>query len=119
MQIFVKTLSDKTITLDVNFSDTIANIKAKIEEKEGLPVRRQKLKLCGKILKNNQMLSQCGVEKDCTLQLSPWCTHVAQHPPESRQITIMTPNGRDINLEVDLSNTIGDLKAQHESLVSQ
>ena len=110
MQIFVKTLSNKTITLDVKVSDMVAEIKAKIE---GLPVRRQKLKLCGKILRNEETLDQCGVEKDCTLHLSTaWFTHVTLDSQESRHITIMTPSGRDITLNVDLSDTVGDLKAQ-------
>ena len=69
MQIFIKTLTGTTFTLYVNSSDTIKNVKAKIQNKKGIPPDQQKLQWHGKELEDHKRLLEYDVRMGCTINL--------------------------------------------------
>jgi ubiquitin len=105
MQLFVKTLTGKTVSVEVEEGESIEDVKAKISEKEGIPPEQQRLIFGGQQLQDGKTLDDYDVGDDATL-------HLVLRLRGGMQLFVKTLTGKTVSVEVEEGESIEDVKAK-------
>jgi len=105
MQIFLKVSNGQKMTMDVEISETVENIKSRFSEQEGIPIQDLRLFFDGKQLRNNETLSEKNIMNESTLSLIIVLRG-------GMQIYVKTITGKSVPLGVELSDSIANIKAK-------
>ena len=107
--LFVKSISGNTIALDVESTDSISNIKQRIQEKEGINIEQLRLNFAGRFLEDEKTLNDYNIDKDSTINMSIGLLGGGTENG-TKQIFIKTLQGKSITLEVNDDDTIESVK---------
>ena len=107
--LFVKTLTGKTITVNILAKDTVADLKQKINEKEGIPINQQCLIAAGKQLADTDDINTIGVQNHSVLHL---VLRVPSRVPLS--LEVQTPSGENVTVDSNVADTVNQLKGTIE-----